>query len=128
MRAPRIPHPLHKVLSFVRRSGRLDDRLQRAWDNYADTYLLDITTGNLLDVREGVTLNRNFVAQHWGNDNPLIVEIGTGQGENVVRRSGGPPRNELPGARSLRPRRGPHVAAGGQARAAQHPSGTGQRA
>lgn len=78
------PHPLHKVLSFVRRSGRLDDRLQRAWDNYADTYLLDITTGNLLDVREGVTLNRNFVAQHWGNDNPLIVEIGTGQGENVV--------------------------------------------
>ena len=72
------------MLSFVRRSGRLDDRLQRAWDNYADTYLLDITTGNLLDVREGVTLNRNFVAQHWGNDNPLIVEIGTGQGENVV--------------------------------------------
>ena len=34
--------PLHKVLSFVRRSGRLDDRLQRAWDNYAGTYLLDI--------------------------------------------------------------------------------------
>ena len=30
-------HPLHKVLSFVRRSGRLDDRLQRAWDNYAGT-------------------------------------------------------------------------------------------
>lgn len=77
-------HPLHKVLSFVRRSGRLDDRLQRAWDNYADTYLLDITTGNLLDVREGVTLNRDFIARHWGNDNPLIVEIGTGQGENVV--------------------------------------------
>ena len=47
-------HPLHKVLSFVRRSGRLDDRLQRAWDNYADTYLLDIAAGNLLDVREGV--------------------------------------------------------------------------
>ena len=40
-------HPLHKVLSFVRRSGRLDDRLQRAWDNYAGTYLLDIAAGNL---------------------------------------------------------------------------------
>ena len=38
-------HPLHKVLSFVRRSGRLDDRLQRAWDNYAGTYLLDIAAG-----------------------------------------------------------------------------------
>ena len=53
-------HPLHKVLSFVRRSGRLDDRLQRAWDNYAGTYLLDIAAGNLLDVREGVTLHRAF--------------------------------------------------------------------
>ena len=77
-------HPLHKVLSFVRRSGRLDDRLQRAWDNYADTYLLDIAAGNLLDVREGVTLDRAFVESAWGNHNPLIVEIGTGQGENVV--------------------------------------------
>ncbi|WP_165505848.1 tRNA (guanosine(46)-N7)-methyltransferase TrmB [Bifidobacterium longum] len=77
-------HPLHKVLSFVRRSGRLDDRLQRAWDNYAGTYLLDIAAGNPLDVREGVTLDRAFVESAWGNDNPLIVEIGTGQGENVV--------------------------------------------
>lgn len=80
--APRTPW--HKVLSFVRRSGRLDDRLQRAWDNYAGTYLLDIAAGNLLDVREGVTLDRAFVESAWGNDNPLIVEIGTGQGENVV--------------------------------------------
>lgn len=58
--------------------------LQRAWDNYADTYLLDIAAGNLLDVREGVTLDRAFVESAWGNDNPLIVEIGTGQGENVA--------------------------------------------
>ncbi|NMM97141.1 tRNA (guanosine(46)-N7)-methyltransferase TrmB [Bifidobacterium olomucense] len=78
------PHPMHKVLSFVRRSGRLDDRLQRAWDNYADRYLLDITEGNLLDVREGVTLDRDFISRVWGNENPLIVEIGTGQGENVA--------------------------------------------
>ena len=79
-------HPLHKVLSFVRRSGRLDDRLQRAWDNYAGTYLLDIAAGNLLDVREGVTLDRAFVESAWGNDNPLIVEIGAGkQGLTNIR-------------------------------------------
>ena len=30
-----------KVLSFVRRSARLDARLQRAWDTYADTYLFE---------------------------------------------------------------------------------------
>mgnify|MGYP003163842197 CR=1 FL=1 len=68
-------HPLHKVLSFVRRSGRLDDRLQRAWDNYAGTYLLDIAAGNLLDVREGVTLDRAFVESAWGNDNPLNIRV-----------------------------------------------------
>lgn len=41
------------MLSFVRRSARLDARLQRAWDTYADTYLLNINAGEgSLDVRE----------------------------------------------------------------------------
>ena len=91
-------HPLHKVLSFVRRSGRLDDRLQRAWDNYADTYLLDIAAGNLLDVREGVTLDRAFVegqrqSAHCGNRH------------RAGRKRGGssrsPPGDELPCPRGL---------------------------
>ncbi|KFI56159.1 tRNA (guanosine(46)-N7)-methyltransferase TrmB [Bifidobacterium callitrichos] len=78
-------HPMHKVLSFVRRSGRLDARLQRAWDNYAGDYLLDIApAAGSLDVREGFTLDHDYVRHAWGNDNPLIIEIGTGQGENVV--------------------------------------------
>ena len=78
-------HPLHKVLSFVRRSGRLDARLQRAWDNYAADYLLDVNAGEgSLDVREGFVLDDDYVRSVWGNANPLIVEIGSGQGENVV--------------------------------------------
>ncbi|PST46918.1 tRNA (guanosine(46)-N7)-methyltransferase TrmB [Bifidobacterium callitrichos] len=78
-------HPMHKVLSFVRRSGRLDARLQRAWDNYAGDYLLDIAPApGSLDVRDGFTLDRDYVRRTWSNDNPLIIEIGTGQGENVV--------------------------------------------
>ena len=59
-------HPLHKVLSFVRRSGRLDARLQRALDNYAGDYLLNIGAGNgLLDVREDFVLDRAFVEGAW---------------------------------------------------------------
>ncbi|NEG55812.1 tRNA (guanosine(46)-N7)-methyltransferase TrmB [Bifidobacterium sp. SMA15] len=78
-------HPLHRVLSFVRRSGRLDARLQRAWDNYADGYLLDVNDGEgSLDVRPGFSLDARYVRETWGNDNPLIIEIGTGQGENIV--------------------------------------------
>lgn len=74
-----------KVLSFVRRSGRLDARLQRAWDRYADQYLLPIAEEEgSLTVPEHFALNAAYVRDHWGNDNPLIVEIGSGQGENVV--------------------------------------------
>lgn len=77
--------PMHRVLSFVRRSGRLDARLQRAWDAHAGTYLLDVNAGEgSLDVREGLVFDRDFVREIWGNDHPLIVEIGSGQGENVV--------------------------------------------
>lgn len=74
-----------KVLSFVRRSARLDARLQRAWDTYADTYLLNINAGEgSLDVRNDLVFDQPYIAEAWGNANPLIVEIGTGQGENVV--------------------------------------------
>jgi tRNA (guanine-N7-)-methyltransferase len=75
----------HHVLSFVRRTGRLDDRLQRAWDRYAPDYLLDINAGNgSLAPKPGFVLDREFVDEVWGNNHPLIVEIGTGQGENIV--------------------------------------------
>lgn len=73
------------VLSFVRRSGRLDARLQRAWDRYAGEYLLDINAGEgSLTVRPGFVFDEGYVCEAWGNGSPLIVEIGTGQGENVV--------------------------------------------
>ncbi|MBM6700420.1 tRNA (guanosine(46)-N7)-methyltransferase TrmB [Bifidobacterium pullorum subsp. saeculare] len=78
-------HPMHRVLSFVRRSARLDARLQRAWDAYAGRYLLDLNAGEgSLDVRDGFVLDAAFAERTWGNANPLVVEIGTGQGENVV--------------------------------------------
>lgn len=75
-----------KVLSFVRRSARLDARLQRAWDAYADDLLLtDIAAGEgQLDPRDGFVLDRDYLRAHWDEERPLVVEIGTGQGENVV--------------------------------------------
>ena len=79
------PRHEHRVLSFVRRSGRLDARLQRAWDTYADTYLLPLNAGEgSLDIRDDWRLTDDWIRSTWGNDHPLIVEIGTGQGENIV--------------------------------------------
>ena len=121
-----IPRP---VLSFVRRSGRLDARLQRAWDNYADTYLLDINAGEgSLDVRDDFTLDRDTIAVTWGNANPLIVEIGTGQGENIVAAAAAHPDRQLPRAGGVRPRRRAHAAARRQAAARQPSHRAGERA
>ena len=75
----------HKVLSFVRRSGRLDARLQRAWDTYAGTYLLPLNAAEgSLDIRDDWRLTREWIHDTWGNAHPLVIEIGTGQGENIV--------------------------------------------
>lgn len=75
----------HKVLSFVRRSGRLDARLQRAWDTYADTYLLPLNAAEgSLDVRQDWRLTPEWIHDTWANDHPLVIEIGTGQGENII--------------------------------------------
>lgn len=76
---------IHHVLSYVRRTGRLDDRLKRAWQRYSPDFLLDINAGGgSLDIKPGFVFDHDFVADAWGNNHPLIIEIGTGQGENIV--------------------------------------------
>ena len=72
-----------KVLSFVRRSAKAGRaRLQRAWDAYSDAYLLDVNAGEgSLDVRKGFVLDEAYIRETWGNGNPLVVEIGSGQSE-----------------------------------------------
>lgn len=72
------------LMSFVRRTSRLDKRLQHAWDTYADQYLLDIQGDHELSVAADVRIDQAWLRQQFGNDNPVIVEIGSGQGENVV--------------------------------------------
>lgn len=85
---PAAPAPApyrREVVSFVRRSSHLDGRLAAAWERYAPDYLLDIpNAGRDLAVDPAFRLTREYVAEQWGVDRPLIVEIGTGQGENIV--------------------------------------------
>ena len=55
-------------------------------DAYADTYLLKINAGEgSLDVRGDLVFDRAYIADGGGNVNPLIVEIGTGQGKTLLR-------------------------------------------
>ena len=63
----------------------MDARLERAWNTYADDYVLRLDKGEyVLGVADTVRISREFLAQAWGEefqaDGRVIVEIGTGQG------------------------------------------------
>jgi len=62
---------LREVVSYTRRGGRFTDKQQRAWDAYADQWVIPDE-----DAFAGLDLDRWF-----GREAPLIVEIGSGIGE-----------------------------------------------
>lgn len=73
------------IVSYVRRSEKLNDRLARAWGEYSSRYLLDLgQEEGSLAVDENLHCDADMVRSIWGREAPLIVEIGSGQGENVV--------------------------------------------
>ncbi|WP_236632663.1 tRNA (guanine(46)-N(7))-methyltransferase TrmB [Bifidobacterium xylocopae] len=80
------------VVSFTRRSGKLDPRLGRAWNEYAGSYLLSLHPDtDALGVDPGVVVDRAFLERVFGRKAPLTVEIGSGQGENIVAAAAGHP-------------------------------------
>ena len=75
------------IVSFVRRSSRLSAKLQKAWDEQGPKYLLDLPRdphGRSLSVDPTLVIDEDYVRRAWGNDHPLVVEVGTGQGENIA--------------------------------------------
>lgn len=96
------------VVSFVRRSSTLDARLERAWNTYADDYVLRLDKGEyVLGVADTVRISREFLAQAWGEgfqaDGRVIVEIGTGQGENIVAAAAAHPQDNFIGVEVYTP-------------------------
>lgn len=77
--------PMRSIVSYARRSEKLNDRLARAWAQYSSRYLLDLgQPEGSLTVAEDLRCDAAMVRSVWGRDAPLIVEIGSGQGENIV--------------------------------------------
>lgn len=73
---PRQPY------SFVRRGDRLSPKRQKAWDEHADEWVLDIPrvmTDTSVD--PAYRLDREAV---FGRVAPLVVEVGSGLGEAIV--------------------------------------------
>jgi tRNA (guanine-N7-)-methyltransferase len=71
-----------KPVSFVRRSGRLTTAQHKAWDNRRDRYLVEVPraiAGTSVDPAWRFDAEAEF-----GRRAPLVLEIGSGRGENVV--------------------------------------------
>ena len=71
-----------KPVSFVRRSGRMTDSQERAWEEDRGAYVLDIKHGpaatSVADGQSGDPV------EIWGREAPLTVEVGSGQGHAIL--------------------------------------------
>lgn len=80
--AAEAPRFRERPVSFVRRSGRMSDGQERAWNELSPFYLIEAPRdAAATSVREGSAIDP---AEVWGRRAPLIVEIGTGQGHQIV--------------------------------------------
>ena len=71
-----------EVVSFVRRSARMNPQQSKAWNAHHDRWVLDVPraeTDTSIDPTYTVDL-----AEAFGRSAPLIVEIGPGMGDSLV--------------------------------------------
>lgn len=71
-----------RVKSFTRRGRELNPGIQRTWDAYADQYVIDVPRAEgYTTVSDGFRLDLEAT---FGRVAPLVVEIGPGNGEQIV--------------------------------------------
>lgn len=83
MSEARAPLPRRQITSFVRRSTRMNPSQHKAWDTLSERYLIDLPRGDL-----HTALAPDQPVLDWprifGRAAPLVVEIGSGTGDNVA--------------------------------------------
>ncbi|WP_292832389.1 tRNA (guanosine(46)-N7)-methyltransferase TrmB [Microbacterium sp.] len=92
MPLPDVPEPpigprfRSDPVSFVRRSGRMTDGQERAWEELAPFYVIPVERDEAVtSIRPGTAISPEAV---FGRPAPLIVEIGSGQGHAIVHAAG----------------------------------------
>lgn len=83
--------PLRRIRSFVRRQGRLTEGQSRALEHHWDDYGLTLADGIL-----------DYVAI-FGNTNPVILEIGFGNGASLLQMARHAPQKNFIGVEVHRP-------------------------
>jgi tRNA (guanine-N7-)-methyltransferase len=70
------------VVSYVRRSARMNPSQQRAWDAHHDDWVLDVPSDGR-DTSIAADAEINWTAA-FGRSGPLLVEIGSGMGHAIA--------------------------------------------
>lgn len=90
---PAVEHP-RVIKSYVRRTTRLNETQQHAWDRFADRWVVDVPEGpretTIADGTPPLDLPEVF-----GRRAPLAVEIGSGTGESLVAMAGERPELDV---------------------------------
>lgn len=82
-----------KPVSFVRRSGRMSDAQERAWQDLSAHYVIDVERdAAATSVRPGTQIAPGVV---FGRRAPLVVEIGSGQGHAIVHAASTSPERDF---------------------------------
>ena len=82
-----------KPVSFVRRSGRMSEAQDRAWAELSPFYLLPVErAAAATSVRAGTAVDPATV---YGRTARLVVEIGSGQGHQIVSAAAADPETDF---------------------------------
>ncbi|RCK69797.1 tRNA (guanosine(46)-N7)-methyltransferase TrmB [Desertihabitans brevis] len=71
------------IVSYVRRTTRLTETQQHAWDRFADRWVVPVPEGPR-ETSVDPSAEPFDLAALFGRDAPLAVEIGSGSGESLV--------------------------------------------
>ncbi|MDO5678051.1 MAG: tRNA (guanosine(46)-N7)-methyltransferase TrmB [Propionibacteriaceae bacterium] len=89
----RPPRPHRDVVSFVRRSTRMNESQTKAWERYAQQFVITVPHGEMdTSVADGATVDW---AAEFGRQAPMIVEIGSGAGDSLVPMAAGRPESNV---------------------------------
>lgn len=97
----RAARPHREVVSFVRRSARMNPSQQRAMREHRDTYLVDVARGVMsTSVADQEPLDWPAI---FGRTAPLVCEIGIGNGDSLVATAAAHPEADVIGVEVFEP-------------------------
>lgn len=88
-----VSRPHRGVVSFVRRSTRMNESQQKAWERLASEFVVDVPAAEL-ETSVADDAHVDWDAE-FGRTAPRVVEIGSGNGESLVAMAAARPETDF---------------------------------